>query len=197
MNVYGGDFISGRNAKLLNIILIILGISLLGWNVRIWMKPSVVPSTYIGHEKKAAVKYVKKGPVRRTAYNRIVTEDLFRASRKPYAASATTVAVKKVVQSRVPVAAPKLKLLGTVILDNGKAAIISDIGPAQETKSYKVGENIGGFEITTITENSVILTRGTESLEIIMNDNSKSAAGAKRGWKTTTRSLPQPWQRPK
>ncbi len=193
MNIYGDNLISGHKAKLLNIVLIILGIALLGWNISIWMTAPTVQTAGVKAEKKSAPRQVKKGHLRRTAYNKIVTEDLFRSTRRPYVAPITPKAPPKAVQSVAPLKAPNLTLLGTIILNKGNAAVISQKGKEDETRSYRVGESIAGFKITEITEKEVLLSRGNTPLRIVMNDNTQAVPAKRRGWPSTTRSVSQRW----
>ncbi|MFQ5480086.1 MAG: type II secretion system protein N [Thermodesulfobacteriota bacterium] len=193
MNIYGDSIISGRKAKLLNIILILLGIALLGWNISIWTKPSVMHVTGQRHEKKAAEKTVKKGPLRRSAYNRIITEDLFRETRKPYTAKVQSAPVTAAVQKKAPIVAPNLTLLGTIILNNGNAAVISMKGQEDKTRSYRVGESIGGFKITEITEKEVFLSSGAVPLKVMMNDNVQARPGVRSRWPASTGPASLSW----
>lgn len=176
MNIYGNNFLSSRDARLLNILLISAGIFFLVWTLSIWISTSNVPSGVARQDKEMTPKYEKQRLLRMSAYNQISTKDLFSPTRTKYVAPRTAVA-KPVVRAAAPSKAPSLKLLGTVILDNGHAAVMSVQGMEDETRSYKEGESIGGFRIDTITDNSVSLSRGSERLVVLMNEKPGTTPG--------------------
>ena len=174
MNIYGNNLISSRNTKLLNIMLITMGVFFLGWTLSIWMAPSTVSSSGVKLKKEMTGKYERLRLLRMSAYNTIAANDLFRATRKRYVAPPKATAVKKVVRTAAPLKTPNLRLFGTIILDDGRAAVMSIQGLESATKSYKVGETIGGFKINKITDNTVSLKRGTETLTVLMNEKAGS-----------------------
>ncbi len=194
MNMYGNNIISGRNTKLLSIMLITTGVFLLGWNVKIWSTPSISTNFTQRHEKKNTKQTSGTRLLSRSAYNRIVTADPFRASRRAYSAPVKArVPVQQTARIAPVLRAPNLVLLGTVLLDNGRAAMLSNVGRDSETNSYKTGDTIGGFMIKEITKNSVLLTRGLDQLSVTMNDIADSTKDTPTvrfntgGWQSTQR----------
>lgn len=189
MNMYGNKIISGRSTKLLSLMLITTGIFLLGWNIKVWSTPSIITDHIVRHEKKAAKHSSGTKILSRSAYNRIVNEDPFRASRRAYTAPVKARVVTQTARVAPVLRAPNLVLLGTVILDNGRAAMLSSVGGNSETISYKTGDTIGGFTIKEISEDSVILSRGDEQMYVSMNERAKAPGSA-----MTERVNPQSWQ---
>ncbi|MFQ5353312.1 MAG: hypothetical protein ACE5DR_00055 [Thermodesulfobacteriota bacterium] len=180
MNIYGNNLISGRNARLLNLMLISLGLFFIGWTISIWIAPSTVPSSGLRHKKEVSERYERQRLLRMSAYNNIVKNDLFMSTRRQYVPPPKHAPVKRAVRSAAPLKTPDIRLLGTVILDNGRAAVMSLQGMESETRSYKVGDTLGGFKINKITDNSVSLQRGAETLTVFMNEKAGEKVG-KRG----------------
>lgn len=179
MNIYRDNLIPGADSKLLNALLIVLVIFLLAWTATIWMKPAAAPSLTAVRPEKAPRDYVGKKLPGRASYNLIAKKDLFRASRRAYVAPPKPKAVKKVVRKKPVLKAPSLTLLGTVILDDGKAAMMSFRGRENDAKFYKVGDKVGGFTIKKIDEESVLLKRGSQTLKVLMS-RTDGARGGKR-----------------
>ncbi|MFQ5442184.1 MAG: hypothetical protein ACE5EB_05605 [Thermodesulfobacteriota bacterium] len=180
MNIYHDNLISGANAKFLNALLIAVIIFLLGWTVTIWMEPAAGPSPTAETPAKAPRNYGEKTLPGRSSYNLIVKKDLFRASRRKYVAPPKPRAVKRVVRKKPVLKAPSLTLLGTVILDDGKAAMMSFRGRENDAKFYRVGDKVGGFTIKKIDEKSVLLKRGKRTLKVLMSLPDEAKKGGRK-----------------
>jgi len=184
MNIYGDTFATGRNARFLNFLLIVAGIALFAWTVSIWMEPAVVPYHTAARRAKAPSHSGVRRLSGRSSYNIIVNNDIFRASRKRYVAPPKPVAIRGTVRTIQPAQLPSLTLLGTVILDKSKAAIISLRGRENEAEFYKVGDTIGEFTIKKILKDSVLLKSGTQVLEVPLNRPNDAKGWNARGGST-------------
>jgi len=148
-----------RNFFLLNLLLVavivVLGIKLYGTantELEIPMEPTVARTPKM---KSASV---PDRAVREREYEPVVALDLFRPSRSP--------AAKKVKKAEE---APKMehppKLFGTIIFNDHRSAIIQD-PETNTTRTYKLDDSIGGFKLTEILEDKIVMTRGDEKMEV-------------------------------
>ncbi len=176
MNLYGATLLSGKNARAMNIILIVTGIALFVLTVSIWMRPAVAPY-------KSPVRSVRKHNASgaifspgRYAYNIIVNNDIFRASRKRYAAPKEALPIKNTAPASRVAQLPGLTLLGTVILHESTAAIISIRGRENDAKLYMLGDTIEGFAIKRIDKDSVMLGNGTQVFTLPLSAPNETAA---------------------
>jgi len=176
LNIYGGTLISGKNARALNILLIVTGIALFALTVSVWMRPSLAP--YNGHAR--SVREHGAGgahrPLGRTAYNIVVNNDIFRASRKRYVAPKEALPVRNTARAGRLTQLPGLTLLGTVILHESTAAIISLRGKENDANLYMLGDTIEGFTIKRIDKDSVLLGNGTQVLTLPLSPPNETAA---------------------
>lgn len=121
------------------------------------------PPTHVAKSRVAESKETKSKAV---SYDIIVEKDIFRESRRRFMAKpASPPPVKAALPPAPPLKTPppKLALIGTVVLEDGNAAIIDYGGkPAY----YKVGESIEEFVIREIDMNNVLLERAGEPLKI-------------------------------
>jgi len=179
MNIYGGVLISGKNARALNIILIVTGIALFALTVSIWMRPAIAPYE---SPARSVRKHNVSGvliPPNRSAYNIIVNNDIFRASRKRYVAPKEAMPPRNTARAGRLTQLPSLTLLGTVILHESTAAIISLRGKENDAKFYMLGDTIEGFTIKKIDKDSVLLKNGTQVITLpLSRPNEATARGA-------------------
>lgn len=129
---------------------------------------------------KRTVKAAKPGAERisepRSAYSVIVEKDLFRPARQKYVPPPPKPAPKPFVPPPPPPKPPpRLTLIGTVLLDDGEAAIMDYPGGGQKSSYYRVGDEIEGFVVTEIRKDSVLLKRGDETLKVVMNQPPSSS----------------------
>jgi len=173
MRIYGDTLVKGGQGRLLSALLISTALFLIAWNITIWMKPMSVPSTVVkGPASEVDGPGERELPNMRS-YDVIVNKDVFNASRKKYVAPRKPKARKRVVRKAATVRTPRLTLLGTVILDDGKAAMISFQGRENDAKFYKVGDKIDGYTIKKIDQDSVLLKSGKRTLKVEMNPSDK------------------------
>jgi hypothetical protein len=129
-----------------------------------WTKPLEIPVLASrkspGADSKGTMSRQEK-IVNESAYNIIVQKDLFRPSRTP---------VKKDTSSP-PVITSKEKpqLFGTTIMGELKSAILED-PTSKTTKLYHVNDSIGGFTISEIFENKVVLEKGGAKVVIKLRE---------------------------
>jgi len=182
MNIYRETFIPGLSGKYLNLILIAIGIAFTAWIVSIWTGP-VVPAYHSAARKamRHSGNSLRK-PVGSSSYKIIVNNDIFRASRKRHIAAKAAAGQKSaVLQVRPSTPLPNLTLLGTIILQKKKTAIISLRGREDDAQFYKVGDTIGELRIEKISKDAVILKRGTEVLTVPLSRPNDAAGARPRG----------------
>lgn len=97
-----------------------------------------------------------------STFNVISEKDLFRPSRASSASESNG-------GGRTTPKDPP-KLFGTIILDNNKTAILED--PAtKSTKTYRVNDSVGGYVISNILEDKVVLLMGGEKFEVKLRED--------------------------
>ena len=179
------DIISiGLQEKYSNVALVFLGAAFLIWVITIWMQPVTHFAPTGEGSSNASGGYVERTLPQKASYNIIVSKDIFNSSRAPYSSKAVS-ASRAATQQRRPAQAPNLTLLGTVLLDDGEAAIIRKSGAEKVAKHYKVGNMIDGYVIVDISKKSVLLQKGGQTMEISMVQAAgtgavKQPAGVKR-----------------
>ncbi len=184
MRIYNQGLTSGLNGWLVNAVLIGAGVLFAAWTVNIWLSPGPSPMTQgVRHETRTArpARLVRPGA---SSYSIVASKDIFSASRTSGAGGTTS---RKRLPGSTLVKAPDLTLLGTVILDDGRAAIISARGMEKEARTYKKGDRIGGIVIKEINSDYVTLDSGGQILRVPMSK--PAASGASK--RPARRFLPQ------
>jgi len=175
VSVYGDTLSTGRDSRFLNVLLIIAGIVLVAWTISVWMGPTVAPYQT---SRPRAVKKADSG-VRRArsmaSYSIVVNKDIFRASRARYMGAREPVAARQALRTNSAGQVPSLTLLGTVILNESRAAIISLRGREKDAKFYKVGDTIGNFTLTEIGKDAVSLRSGGKALRLPLSRPKETA----------------------
>jgi hypothetical protein len=153
-----------RNYFLINLILLII-IGFLGSKFyKVYSQPFNVPT-------EPAVKQVQKetAPVKSedmapdaSHFQIISNMDLFRPARSPYKADAK--------QQEAPKIPPRL--FGTVILGNEKTAILEDPN-TKMTRTYRINDSIGGYVISDILEDKIVLSWNGEKSEVRLREEKK------------------------
>lgn len=165
MKVYQKINITEVYDNRLSILLVITTALLLAWLVAIWVRPARLPIFEAENSRQVEGVLLKKELPGRGVYNVIVDKDIFRVSRRKFVSNEGLGPVKRVLSE-----APKLVLLGTVILDDYRAAMISYRNKKDGAKYYRVGSTIDGFVIEEIGKDFITLTRGSESIAVNMNE---------------------------
>ena len=152
-----------RKYFLINIILIsaaiFLGIKLYDS----YAKPLVIPAKSIKKQIPAEEQGEKKteNPVNKkndsSVFQVIVQKDLFRPSR-------TEPKIEEISKTGHPQALPP-KLIGTVITESGAKAYLED-SVTKTTRAFGLKESVAGFIVHEIKENTVVLIKGEEKIEL-------------------------------
>ena len=157
-----------RNYFLINLILLII-VGMLGLRLyKTWVKPLDITAQKtlqqtqqkdkkISEDKKTEEK--KELSFNETVYNVIVQNDLFRPSRS----------APQVDEIPLQILANPPKLYGTIIMGNDKSAILEDQN-TKTTRLYRLNDLFGGFTISDIQENKVVLSMGDESIEVKLRE---------------------------
>ncbi len=152
-----------RKYFLINIVLIsaaiFLGIKLYDS----YAKPLVIPAKSIKKQIPAGEQGEKKtenSDNKKTdpsAFHVIVQKDLFRPSR-------TEPKTEEISKAGLPPAPPP-KLIGTVITESGAKAYLED-PVTKTTRAFGLKESVAGFIVHEIKENTVLLIKGEEKIEL-------------------------------
>lgn len=153
-----------RNYFLINIILLVI----IGF---LWTKFYKVYSNTYEIPSEATTKQIQKKTYQAVGnetapdaarFQIISNMDLFRPSRTPYK--------EDVKQQVIPTNPPRL--FGTVIQGNEKTAILEDPN-TKLTRLYHPNESIGGYVISDILEEKVVLSRDGEKTEVKLREDKK------------------------
>ena len=156
-----------RNYFLINLILLII-VGMLGLRLyKTWVKPLDIAAQKtlqetqkdknISEDKKTEEK--KELSFNEKVYNVIVQNDLFRPSRS----------APQVDEIPLQILANPPKLYGTIIMGNDKSAILEDQN-TKTTRLYRLNDLFGGFTISDIQDNKVVLSMGDESIEVKLRE---------------------------
>jgi type II secretory pathway component PulC len=160
-----------RNYFLINLILLVI-IGFLGFRFyKVYSFPFKVPV------EPAAKRVLKETPpvksndtVPDASHFQIISNlDLFRPSRTPYK--------EDVKQQEAPKNPPRL--FGTIIFGNEKTAILEDPN-TKATHIYRVKDSIGGYVISDILEDRVVLSWNGEKSEVKLRDEKKGLPPVKQ-----------------
>ncbi|MBI5236989.1 MAG: hypothetical protein HY887_01010 [Deltaproteobacteria bacterium] len=158
----------GGKSRLLNALLAAAAVTAAVWLLKALWQPVYAQDDAGKKTVKAAKPDAGWASPSRSAYGVIVENDLFRPARQKYVAPPKPVHKPFVAPPPPPKPPPKLTLMGTVLLDNGEAAIMDYQGGGQNSSYYRIGDNIEGFVIKEIRKDSVLLERDAESLKVVM-----------------------------
>ncbi|RJQ50334.1 MAG: hypothetical protein C4538_00195 [Nitrospiraceae bacterium] len=150
-----------RNYFLVNVLLLII-IGFLGLKAyKVYSYKMDIPSSppAVQAQKDGGESQDEDKTVDPSLFQIISNMDLFRPSRSPYREEA------------VQQAAPKIppRLFGTIILGNDKTAILEDPN-TKTTRLYRLNESIGGYVLSDILEDKVILSWNTEKTEVRLRE---------------------------
>ncbi|HLA50105.1 MAG TPA: hypothetical protein VJ000_02810 [Thermodesulfovibrionia bacterium] len=156
-----------RNYFLINLILLII-VGMLGLRLyKTWVKPLDIAAQKtlqetqkdknISEDKKTEEK--KELSFNEKVYNVIVQNDLFRPSRS----------APQIEEIPLYFLDNPPKLYGTIIMGNDKSAILED-PKTKTTKLYRLNDLFGGFTISDIQDNKVVLLMGDESIEVKLRE---------------------------
>ena len=153
-----------RNYFFINLILLII-IGFLGSKFyKVYSQTINVPSgTAVKQVQKETAPLTSGDTVLDASHFQIISNmDLFRPSRSPHKEDAK--------QQEVPKIPPRL--FGTVILGNEKTAILEDPN-TKTTRIYRLNDPIGGYVISDILEDKVVLSWNGEKSEVRLREEKK------------------------
>jgi hypothetical protein len=153
-----------RNYFLINLILLII-IGFLGSKFyRVYSQTFNVPSgTAVKQVQKETAPPASEDTALDASHFQIISNmDLFRPARSPYK--------EDVKQQEVPKIPPRL--FGTVILGNEKTAILEDPN-TKTTRTYRINDSIGGYVISDILEDKIVLSWNGERSEVRLREEKK------------------------
>jgi type II secretory pathway component PulC len=153
-----------RNYFFINLILLII-ISFLGSKFyRVYSQTFNVPSgTAVKQVQKETAPLTSEDTALDASHFQIISNmDLFRPARSPYK--------EDVKQQEVPKIPPRL--FGTVILGNEKTAILEDPN-TKTTRTYRINDSVGGYVISDILEDKVVLSSNGEKSEVRLREEKK------------------------
>lgn len=184
------ELISGSNGyRLLNVALGAAIIVLGAWLFSIWMEPLDLTA---GEEKIVTVEADSDRPAPEdpSSYSVIVEKDLFSPARQKYVLPkpkpAPVIPPPPPPPRRPP---PRLTLIGTVLLDDGEAAIMNYGGDGQKAAYYRIGDIIEEFAVKDIRKDSVVLERDDgEVLKVTMSSVSPGPQGVRAPQRPPDRS---------
>jgi len=153
-----------RNYFLINIVLLViigfLGVKFYG----VYTRASDIPERPTAEQvrKESARAKGEDRPLDPSLFQVISNMDLFRPERSPYRGETS----QQVISKTPP------RLFGTVILNNERTAILED-PDTKATHSYHVNEPIGGYVISEILEDRVVLLSNGERSEVRLREEKK------------------------
>ena len=131
-------------------------------------QPAYALNGAVVRNKKPVQHDVRRVKESRAAYNVIVEKDLFSRNRRKYIPQPKPI----VARPPAPKPPPQLVLIGTVLGGGGESAIIDYPAGGLKSSLYRIGEDIEGFVITEIKEDSVLLKKEGEVLKVDMRKSS-------------------------
>ncbi len=143
------------------------------FNISAWTSPAVTSSP-TGEEAEYSYRtYSVAGPqLNKSSYNVIARDDIFTASRAHQARAVPP--VKKTPSPAVAKNAPRLTLLGTVLLHNGGTALMGKVG--HEAGYYRTGDVIDGYKIVEIGRNFVFLSGAGGTMEVSLTQKKQRSS---------------------
>jgi len=169
-----------RNFLVINVLLFIiacfLGAELYGTLNRKMEVPTEPPPT----AKKAAAQVDEKKSqfIRPKSFDIIASANLFNPSR-----------TSRKEEEKIAVTPPpknQPKLFGTIIIGNKKMAILEDPG-TRERKTFGLNESVGGYVISEIAENKVVLSWNGEEVTVQLREDKGVKPLPKREMKRGTK----------
>ena len=153
-----------RNFLVINVVLFIIACFLGAELYGTLNRPMEVPTeSLVAAEKKAAQDNEKKSQfIRPKSFDVIASANLFNPDRTSKKEEA------KVVVTPPPKNQPKL--FGTIIIGDRKLAILEDPG-TRERKTFGLSESVGGYVITGISEDKVVLSWSGEEVTIRLRED--------------------------
>jgi hypothetical protein len=177
-----------KRFRIVNVLLLAL-ILLAGWRTyEVWRRPA--PAVMASSEGAAPLEALPP-PARSPQIAQLVTviaeKDLFDPSRQ---AAGNEVAAAP---EQTPAPPPTLKLAGVIVLDGEKEAVFADANQGNKQSRMRIGEEISGYKVQKITEESVSLVNsaGEEvNLTLLLDSGKPPAQAFGPGGRPTPRPAP-------
>jgi hypothetical protein len=153
-----------RNYFLINLILLVIIGFLWTKFYKVYSHTFDIPSETAGKQiqKETAQGSSEEMAPDATRFQIISNMDLFRPSRTPYK--------EEVKQQEAPRIPPRL--FGTIILGSEKTAILEDPN-TKLTRMYHLNESIGGYVVSDILEDKIVLSWNGEKSEVRLREEKK------------------------
>lgn len=159
----GLDIFIGRHRRLNGLFAVAIAIAAVLF-IRVLWQPVYEEDNSSAPDVKTAERGAQTSEPQRADYDVISSRDLFRPGRQMYVAPPKPQPKPAPPPPPPPPKpVPRLALVGTIIRDDGQAAIMDYNG---KSSYYKVGDNIEGFVIKSIRKDTVVLDREGEILRI-------------------------------
>lgn len=172
------DLFGGRAAgRFLNTLLFASAVFLCVRLYHIWTEPLLTEADRYGKGPSALREDKPQKAFEEASYGVIVEKDIFSPTRRKYAPPPPPRPQPPRPQIVLPPPPPpkrpppKLSLTGTVLLNDGEAALLEYGG---KSSHYMLGDNIEGFIVTDIRKDSVVLERDGEALKVEMTPSNLS-----------------------
>ncbi|MBI2414094.1 MAG: hypothetical protein HYV24_12895 [Deltaproteobacteria bacterium] len=169
--------LAGKARMLLKPALVVASLASMVFIYSVWSKPLEFREARVKTAPRRVEGAMKA--VSRAEFDVIAEKDLFSPARKRYEAPKMAKAEPPPPPPPPPKPPPpRLKLAGTVLLNDGEAALIEFANSNQSPGYYRVGDAIEGFVVREIGKGGVSLERDGETLKVTM---SGSQTGGERG----------------
>jgi len=113
-------------------------------------------------------------------FSEIIARPLFTADRRPDRPSAQETVTQAPVSAPVSPSSDQFRVMGIVISEDAKTALIKPVGQNSEIQRVKEGQVVSGWKVTAIEPEAVTVTQGGRSEIIKLSDNVLSAAEKRR-----------------
>ncbi len=151
-------------------LLVAMAAIFLLFNISVWTGPTVISSPLgEGADYNYRTFSAARPELNKSSYNVIARDDIFTSSRAHHARAVAQ--VKPPSYPAVSGNAPKLKLLGTVLLYGDDGALMSQVG--QGAEYYRTGDEIDGYKVVEIGRNFVMLSGAGGTLEVSLTQVKK------------------------
>ncbi|MBI5454588.1 MAG: hypothetical protein HY956_08180 [Deltaproteobacteria bacterium] len=182
--------LTGKGRMLLKPALVFASLASMVFIYSVWARPLELSGARIKAAPRGAGGAMKA--VSRAESDVIAEKDLFSPARKRYEAPKTVKAEPPPPPPPPPKPPPpRLKLAGTVLLNDGEAALIEYLGAGQSPPGYyRVGDSIEGFVVREIGKGLVLLERDGETLKVNMSGSQTGNDGRGTGRNDQPRDIP-------
>lgn len=140
--------------KIINICLAVTCVLLLIWSAKIWFGRGVMPAPPSAGGKKAFQRYKEDTVPPQASFDVISKKNVFSRTRGSVEKAPAAYAAKP---QAPPKPAPKLTLVGTMMMGDASKAMINVDASEKGTSIYGIGDSIDGFVVKEIQADKVLL----------------------------------------